>query len=75
MELLRKFYMADPANGNGSGPSDKDVENAEKLNKAYLEMQKTLRGIGPELLDRINEQMEGWDETVQDIVKLSLIHI
>jgi len=61
--------MADPPNGGGSGPSDRDISNAEELNRQYLEMQKTLRGIGPELLSRINEQMEGWDEVTQNIVK------
>ena len=61
--------MADPPNGGGSGPSDRDIRNAEELNRQYSEMQRTLRGIGPELLNEINEQMEFLDETVQDIVK------
>lgn len=61
--------MADPPNGGGSGPSDKDVKNAEDLNKAYSEMQHTLRGISHDLLRDINQQMEFLDEPVQDIVK------
>ena len=69
MKLFSKFYMADPPNGGGSGPSDRDIRNAEELNRQYSEMQRTLRGIGPELLNEINEQMEFLDETVQDIVK------
>jgi hypothetical protein len=74
MELIRKFYIADPNGGTGgqqgpAGPSAQDVDNAEKLNKNYSEMQATLRSISSELLTRINGEIEDWDETSKSIVK------
>ena len=61
--------MADPADGSGTGPSDKDVKNAEELNKNYSEMQNTLRGISSGLLSKIHDQIEDWDDVSKDIVK------
>ena len=61
--------MADPVNGSGTGPSDKDVKNAEELNKSYSEMQNALRGISSGLLSKIHDQIEDWDDVSKDIVK------
>lgn len=66
--------MADASEGTGgqqgsAGPSARDVENAEELNKNYSQMQATLRSISSELLVRINDEIEDWDETSKSIVK------
>jgi len=74
MESIRKFYMADANNNAGgqqgpTGPNAQDVENAEQLNKNYSQMQATLRSISYELLSRINDEIEDWDETSKKIVQ------
>lgn len=77
MKLIRKFYMADPPGGAGAppdsappvGPSDKDLSRAEKLSKLYKEMENDLRGIGINLLSKINDEIQDWDKNSQDVVK------
>ena len=67
MESIRKFYMADAS--ENAGPSDKDIKNAEELSNTYSRMNNTLKSIGVEMLDRINRQVEGWDNVTKGIVK------
>lgn len=59
--------MADPA-GTG-GPSRDDIKNAEDLNKEYSEMRNTLRDISFGLLNKINEEIQDWDDVSKNIVK------
>ncbi len=64
--------MADPVNGSGSGPSDKDVKNAEELDEVYSKMRNTLRGVESELKSLIKVQadmLEEWDSSQAKIVK------
>ena len=59
--------MADPT-GTG-GPSRDDVKNAEDLNKEYSEMRNTLRDISFGLLNKINEEIQDWDDVSKSIVQ------
>ena len=59
--------MADPT--GTSGPSRDDVKNAEDLNKEYSEMRNTLRDISFGLLNKINEEIQDWDDLSKSIVQ------
>ena len=59
--------MADPA-GTG-GPGRDDVKNAEDLNAEYSKMRNTLRDISFGLLNKINEEIQDWDDVSKNIVK------
>lgn len=68
MELSRKFYMPD-GDQTGGGPTERDLDNAERLNATYSEMRNTLRSIGFSFKEEINEQVEHMDEITGKVVK------
>lgn len=70
MELIRKFYMADPEDTGGpKGPSDRDKKNAEDLEQIFDRMQNTLRSISVILKDSISEELENMDSSSQAVAK------
>jgi hypothetical protein len=51
MQLIRKFYAVDPADGGPQGPSDRDMRNAEDLKETFADIKNQLRSISSILKD------------------------
>jgi len=75
MELLKKFYMADPA--DNAGASSENINNTQKLKDTFVEIKDTLKSISFILSHDINDQIDNWDtvskkiaqSTTKDLVK------
>lgn len=58
MELIRKFYAA---NASGGGPSQEDLDNAERLNDTFARLKETLQSVGSAFRTQLTDQIENFD--------------
>jgi hypothetical protein len=70
MDFTRKFYAATP--GQGGGPSNEDLNNAESLNEKFARLRDTLASIGSILKEDIAEQLENFDQVARQAATVSV---
>lgn len=73
MDFLRKYYVPGTPGGGGNtgpvGPNDDNIDKAEALNAAFVQMRDTIRTVGLLLKMDINQTLEESDDITKKLGK------